>query len=194
MKKPFLSAVTILLMLFWLNPIFSRASESKPSLYDLKTNWRNTKNEKVSIDIARGSLTLIAMVYTSCAHACPMTISKVQDIQKDLLAAGFKNIKVVLASFDAKNDRPERLKKYQEARKLAQDQWIFLSPESESDARQLAVTLGISYKDLGNGDFSHSNIIALLDKNGIQLASIDNLNSSADVFVSAMKSKEENSK
>ncbi len=177
----------ILLTVLTLASILTHAGESKPSLYDLKTNWRNTKNEKVSINVAKGSPTFIAMIYTSCAHACPMIISKVQDIQKALTAAGISNTKVVLASFDVKNDRPERLKKYQESRKLSQDQWIFLAPDSESDARQLAVTLGVSYKDLGDGDFSHSNLITLLDKDGVPLASIENLNGSADVFISAMK-------
>ena len=44
------------------------------SLYDLKTNWRDTENNKTDVSIAKGSYAIIAMVYTGCAHACPMTI------------------------------------------------------------------------------------------------------------------------
>lgn len=147
------------------------------TLYDLKTNWRDTENHRTDITIAKGSYALIAMVYTACAHTCPMTISKIKEIEKDFLKANFTELKVVLASFDVKNDRPQKLKKYQVERKLDPKQWKILAAESEDDARKLAVTLGISYKDIGDGDFSHSNLITLLDPNGKILASINSLNS-----------------
>ena len=69
------------------------------SLYDLKTNWRDTENNKTDVSIAKGSYTIIAMVYTGCAHACPMTISKIKEIEKDFSKAKFTDLKIVLASF-----------------------------------------------------------------------------------------------
>ena len=157
------------------------------SLYDLKTNWRDTENNKTDVSIAKGSYTIIAMVYTGCAHACPMTISKIKEIEKDFSKAKFTDLKIVLASFDVKNDRPEKLKKYQTERKLNPDQWKFLSAETEDDARKLAVTLGISYKDIGDGDFSHSNLITLLDPNGKIVASINSLNASTEPLIDGLK-------
>ncbi len=157
------------------------------SLYDLKTNWRDTENNKTDVSIAKGSYTIIAMVYTGCAHACPMTISKIKEIEKDFSKAKFSDLKIVLASFDVKNDRPAKLKKYQTERKLNPDQWKFLSAETEDDARKLAVTLGISYKDIGDGDFSHSNLITLLDPNGKIVASINSLNASTEPLIDGLK-------
>lgn len=157
------------------------------SLYDLKTNWRDTENNKTDVSIAKGSYTIIAMVYTGCAHACPMTISKIKEIEKDFSKAKFTDLKIVLASFDVKNDRPAKLKKYQTERKLNPDQWKFLSAETEDDARKLAVTLGISYKDIGDGDFSHSNLITLLDPNGKIVASINSLNASTEPLIDGLK-------
>ena len=127
------------------------------------------------------------MVYTGCAHACPMTISKIKEIEKDFSKAKFTDLKIVLASFDVKNDRPAKLKKYQTERKLNSDQWKFLSAETEDDARKLAVTLGISYKDIGDGDFSHSNLITLLDPNGKIVASINSLNASTEPLIDGLK-------
>lgn len=157
------------------------------SLYDLKTNWRDTENNKTDVSIAKGSYTIIAMVYTGCAHACPMTISKIKEIEKDFSKAKFTDLKIVLASFDVKNDRPAKLKKYQTERKLNPDQWKFLSAETEDDARKLAVTLGISYKDIGDGDFSHSNLITLLDPNGKILASINSLNADTQPLIDGLQ-------
>jgi protein SCO1/2 len=157
------------------------------SLYDLKTNWRDTENNKTDVSIAKGSYTIIAMVYTGCAHACPMTISKIKEIEKDFSKDKFTDLKIVLASFDVKNDRPAKLKKYQTERKLNPEQWKFLSSETEDDARKLAVTLGISYKDIGDGDFSHSNLITLLDPNGKILASINSLNADTQPLIDGLQ-------
>jgi protein SCO1 len=165
------------------------------SLYDLKTNWRDIENKKTDVSVAAGSYVLIAMVYTSCAHACPMTISKIKKIEEEFSKDNFTELKIVLASFDVKNDRPEKLKKYQTERKLKPDQWKFLSAETDDDARKLAVTLGISYKDIGDGDFSHSNSITLLDPSGSVLASINSLNAdTAPLLTALQKSLKKNTK
>lgn len=62
-----------------------------------------------------------------------------------------------------------------------------LAAESEEDARQLAVVLGISYKNIGEGDFSHSNVITLVDPKGEILASISSLNSSSEPLTKALE-------
>ncbi len=157
------------------------------SLYDLKSKWIDTENNSIGVNVTEGSYTLISMIYTGCAHACPMTISKIQSIEKDFIKTGFTKIKIVLASFDVKNDRPDKLKKYQAERKLNTNQWKFLSAKTENDARELAVALGISYKDIGDGDFSHSNMITLLDPKGKVLASINSLNASTEPLVKGLQ-------
>lgn len=159
------------------------------SLADIKSQWLTTEDKKVTIaSTAAGSTySLIAMVYTSCAHACPLTIAKMQKILKDFKAKNVTDVQVILASFDVKGDRPDKLKKYQGDKKLDVKKWHFLAAESEADARELAVTLGISYKDLGDGDFSHSNVITLLGPGGEVLSSIDNLNADSDKLVEALQ-------
>lgn len=178
-----LSKILTILFIFFLF-VQNVAAES---LYELKTNWRDTENNKVDISVAKGSYTIITMIYTGCAHACPMTISKILEIESDFSKVNFKDLKFVLASFDVKNDRPQKLKKYQIERKLNPNQWKFLSAENEDDARKLAVTLGISYKDIGDGDFSHSNLITLLDPTGKVLASINSLNADTEPLIKGLQ-------
>ncbi len=173
--------------------LFFDLSVQAASLSDVQSKWLNIDNKETTIvDSAEKSYALVAMVYTGCAHACPMTISKIQGILKDFKASKLDNTKVILASFDVKKDRPEKLKKYSGDRKLDVKQWKFLAAASESDARELAVVLGISYKEIGDGDFAHSNVITLLSPSGEILASIDNLNASSESLISAYKKSLEN--
>lgn len=158
------------------------------NLNDVRGKWLNTNGETVSLEkAAEQSHYIITMVYTGCAHACPMTISKMQSILKEFEKNKIKNIKAVLVSFDFKNDRPEVLKKYQEGRKLDFSTWKFLAGESEKNLRELAVVLGISYKPIANGDFSHSNIISLVNSSGQVVASINSLNADINDMVKAAK-------
>lgn len=178
------SGVVLLVLLLAVTP--AAWSEDSPSLYDLNSRWYDTGGKPVKVSVAKGSYAIVAMVYTGCAHACPMTLSKVKEVAAAIKKAGVKDLKFVIASFDVKNDRPERLKAYQASRGLNED-WKFISAATDSDARELAVALGISYKDLGNGDFSHSNVITLLDPSGAAIARIDSLTASTDVFTEALR-------
>ncbi len=168
-------------------PSFS--GEEAGSLYDLKSSWRDVSGKPVQISVAKNHYALVTMAYTSCAHSCPMTISKMQEIETALRAAGLGDLKMVLASFDVKHDKPSKLQAFQASRKLNPNHWILLSPDSEANARELAVALGITYKDIGKGDFSHSNIISLLDPNGVVVAKIDSLSASIDVFKNVLEKK-----
>lgn len=156
------------------------------SIYGLKTVWKDQNNQDKILRDFSGKPTLVSMVYTACAHTCPMTISKIEHIKKSLEKAGLRDLRIVLASFDDVKDTPDHLKEYMRSRKLADSQWTFLSPKSQKEAREMSVVLGISFKKLDEGEYSHSNVITLLDKNGVPVAKIDNLASDVKVFEEAV--------
>ncbi|MCB9072328.1 MAG: SCO family protein [Bdellovibrionaceae bacterium] len=160
---------------------------AESSIYGLKTVWKDQNNQSKVLNDFSGKPTLITMVYTSCAHTCPMTISKVEEIKKSLEKAGLKDFRLVLASFDDVVDKPDHLKAYMLKRKLDPSVWTFLSPVSQKESREMSVLLGISFKKLGEGEYSHSNVITLLDKNGVPVAKIDNLSSDISTFEDAVK-------
>lgn len=175
------------LFLFIFVSMFVVPTYSSDSLFELKTVWKNQEGQEITLKDFKGSPTLITMMYTSCIHTCPMIVSKVSAINDEIKKAKLKSVKIVMASFDEKNDTPSALKKYMAKRKLSDKEWTFLSPQSQASARELSVLLGISYKKLDNKDFSHSNIITLLDKEGVPIAKIDSLASDNQVFVDALK-------
>lgn len=165
-------------------------SKESVSLYEYTKNWRDQNGEVVQLSKFKDNYVIVGMVYTGCAHACPMTISKVQEIERYFKESKILNYKLVLASFDVKNDTPTHLNDYMKKRKLSFDQWTFLSTDKDSTARELSVLLGISYKDIGDGDFSHSNVLTLLDKKGFVIHKIDNLNANLKEFVSKVLENE----
>jgi len=152
------------------------------SIYGLKTSWTDQNGISKVLKDYSGKPVIISMVYTSCAHTCPMTISKIEQIKKNLEKSGLKDFRIVLASFDDVTDSPKHLKAYMQKRKLDDSQWTFLSPKSQKEAREMSVVLGISFKQLAEGEYSHSNVITLLDKTGVPVAKIDNLSADLNVF------------
>lgn len=160
--------------------VFSFGADS--SIYGLKTSWTDQNGISKVLKDYSGKPVIISMVYTSCAHTCPMTISKIEQIKKNLEKSGLKDFRIVLASFDDIKDSPKHLKSYMQKRKLDDSQWTFLSPKSQKEAREMSVVLGISFKQLAEGEYSHSNVITLLDKTGVPVAKIDSLSADISVF------------
>ncbi|MCB0420484.1 MAG: SCO family protein [Bdellovibrionales bacterium] len=159
------------------------------SLFGYDEIWQNQNNKPKKLQDFSETPFLISMVYTSCEHTCPVTISKIQQIKTLLGNNGIENLHVVLASFDDVRDTPDNLKKYMKKRRLSEKEWTFLSPKSQKVARELSVVLGINYKKLGEGNFSHSNVIALVDAKGEVIAKIDNLSKDIEVFKGALLAK-----
>lgn len=158
----------------------------KDSIFQIKTSWSNQDGKKISFDSFRGKKTILAMVYTSCAHTCPMTISKIEELERKSNTSA-SEYQIVLASFDPLKDTPAHLKKYMLRRHLDVAHWTFLTAKKDSEVRELAVVLGVSYKKIADGDFSHSNIISLLDQNGVVKSKLDGFESDTTDFLKALK-------
>ena len=70
--------------------IFSLVTFAKAdvSLYEYQSDWQDQSGHTIKLDHFKNDFVVITMVYTGCAHACPMTISKIKEIEnylKDLL-------------------------------------------------------------------------------------------------------------
>lgn len=143
------------------------------SVFHLKDEWKSQEGKTFHLKDFAGKPTVFAMVYTSCQHTCPMITSKVQEVQKGLAKKFRDKINLSLISFDPLRDTPEKLRKYKKKRKLG-SQWVLLTG-TDSSARKLAAVVGVNYKKEGDADYSHSNIVTLLDKNGVIVDQIKDL-------------------
>lgn len=142
-------------------------SYKEDSLYNVKTMWEDNKSNKVSLSSFKNVPVLITMTYTSCQYSCPMTLKKLEEIEKRIKAKGYNNYKIAVVSFDTVRDTPKRFTEYMSEKKLDSKRYVFMRSQDKSKVREIAIHLGINYKEEAGNEYSHSNMITLLDKNGV---------------------------
>lgn len=136
------------------------------SIYQLPMQLTTQDGRRVSLDALRGRPVLITMFYSSCDGVCPLLAFAMRRMVVALPEAQRGGLRVLMVSFDPERDSPQALQAFAELHKLDQPQWL-LARASEPDVRGLAAVLGIRYRELPGGIFSHSAVITLLDPDGV---------------------------
>lgn len=139
------------------------------SLYQLPITLTTQSGAAAGLDLQRGHPVLISMFYGSCPAACPMLITAMQAYESHLDQAARARLRVLMVSFDAARDTPERLAGLARLHRADPARWTFASA-ADNDARKLAALLGIAYRRQPSGEFDHSLLITLLDRQGRVLA------------------------
>ncbi|MEY4941439.1 MAG: hypothetical protein RIQ93_3174 [Verrucomicrobiota bacterium] len=134
------------------------------SLYQLETNWTTDAGATLPLASLRGQPVLIAMFFAQCEYACPMLVADLQRVRSSLPAEVRARTRIVLASFDTVRDTPAALRAYRERLKL-DDAWTLLRGETTA-VQELAMLLGVKFKQEATGQFAHSNLITLLTVDG----------------------------
>lgn len=133
------------------------------SIYNLTDTFTTQDNRPVSLKDFAGAPTVMAMIFTHCTYACPRLTADIQNIESKL-GKNSEKVNFVLVSFDSERDLPQQLTKFKKEMKL--DNRFTLLHGSEDAVRTLSVLLNVQFQKNSNGDFSHSNIISVLDKKG----------------------------
>ena len=139
------------------------------SVYQLDIPLTNQDGRASKLADLRGTPVLIAMFYTSCKYVCPLIIDSMLRVDKALSPEQRSGLRVVLVSFDPSNDTPQALKAASELRHLDLARWTLARTDVES-VRKLAAVLGVQYREISPGEFNHSAVISVLDKEGRNLA------------------------
>ncbi|NDK55663.1 SCO family protein [Pontibacter fetidus] len=142
-----------------------QAALSEMSLYNLESEWMNQENEPVKLPQLQGKVQLVAMVYTSCTYACPRIVADLKRIEASIEKYKNDEVGIVLVTMDPERDTPEKLKAFAEENKLDAGRWTLLTSD-EGNIQELAVLLSMKYKNSGNGEIAHSNIITVLNPAG----------------------------
>ena len=159
----------LVFILFLTFSICSYAEESTEtnftdSLWTLDHKWTDHKNKTISLSQLSGKPMLITMTFASCPGACPLMISDMKTIDKKLTSKEKTKINFATFSIDPKRDTPQALKEFHKKMKLDKRWTLYTSDEDQ--AREMAAALGFSYKDLGDGDFTHSTSLYLISSTG----------------------------
>jgi protein SCO1 len=162
------------------------AALPEESLYNVTDVFTTQQGKEVALKNFAGKVTVMSMVFTHCAYACPTLTKDMQAIANKLKQNGIKDqdIQYVLVSFDTERDNPARLRAFSTEMEL-DNNWTLLRGDEEA-VRQLSVLLNVQYEKAPDGSFSHSNVITVLDKEGriaTQLEGLDARNTEAVVTI-----------
>lgn len=149
-----------------INKNFEESPLTEESIYNLNSELLDQDGKKIYLSSLRGQPVVISMAYTSCAYACPLIISHMQQLEKELEGQGKKKVKFVLVSFDPKKDTPLVIKDYAVKRKLS-SRWSMYTATSDKAPREIANLLSIKYKKMDEMDYDHSFIITVLNSDGV---------------------------
>jgi len=184
----FIASLSVVSALFFSTAVLAHSSRgdeavtsAKDSIYQIPSKWQDQNGTDWNLKSLRGHPVILAMAYTRCQYSCPLIVENMKKLEMDLAAKGAKDVAFTLFSFDAKHDTSEKLKKFAETRHLDLTHWT-LFHGSANAVRDLAAVLGIRYKETSQGEFDHSNIIFLLDPEGIVRFQQTGLNKDAETF------------
>jgi protein SCO1/2 len=134
------------------------------SLYWLESVWTNDFAQPVRLAGLKGRPHVLTMFFANCQYACPLLVHKMKLIAAALPPEVRTNVGFTLVSFDSKRDTPAALHAYR-ARQQLENNWNLLHGEPD-EVLELAALLGINFKEDAQGQFTHSNIITVLNADG----------------------------
>ncbi len=140
--------------------------EDENSIFHLSSTWNTQDSAQIKLRDLRGKVLVMVMIYTSCKAACPRLVADMRDIESQIPEKHLPDLNFVLISIDPATDKPGRLKRFAIANKMDAPHWIFLQG-SVSDTREFANVMSVKYKEISPIDFSHSNIISVINRKGV---------------------------
>jgi protein SCO1 len=144
------------------------------SLYQLDTKLETQDGRTLELAALRGAPVLVTMFYASCEGVCPLIAVHLRRIESRLDPTQRERLRVLMVSFDPARDTPEALAKFARDHRADTSRWV-LARADDGDTREIAAALGIRYRGLPNGVFSHSTVITVLDSDGVMRARTSDL-------------------
>ena len=147
-------------------PMDPAAPLADRSLYHLDAPWVTHRGDEVVLADFRGTPTVVVMLYANCETACPILIRDALRLENALPNDVRVRTQFVMVTIDPEQDAPDNLAAYVRKNDLEASNWHFLSG-AQTQTRALAALLGVQYRPAGNGMFSHTNLVTVLDPEGV---------------------------
>jgi protein SCO1 len=145
-------------------PLKAAAPLPDASLYQIESTWITDKGDSIKLGSFAGRPHVITMFFSNCTYACPILANDMKKIEAALPAEFRSSVNFSLVSFDADRDTPAALAKFRKSRAILQS-WTLLTATPD-DILELAMLLGVKFKKEASSQFSHSNVITVLDARG----------------------------
>ncbi len=132
------------------------------SAWQLDSPWQDQDGRDRRLADFRGEVTVAAMVFTHCVYACPRLVADMQELAARL---GTPQPRYLLVSMDHERDDPATLRAFAARHHLDPAHWTLLHGDAPQ-VREFAAVLGVNFRRAPNGDYAHSNQLAVLDRDG----------------------------
>jgi protein SCO1 len=134
------------------------------SLYQLDSTWITDQAKEVKLASLAGRPQVVTMFFANCVAACPILAHDMRKIEDALPENIRTNVGFVLISFDTERDTPQALAKFRHSRRIP-EHWTLLTAKPD-DVLELAALLGVKFRKDSVEQFSHSNVISILNEKG----------------------------
>jgi protein SCO1/2 len=158
------------------------------SLYQLDTVLTLADGSEMPLRSLRGKPVLITMFYSSCDGVCPLLAFTMRRIVAAAPEPQRSRLVVLMVSFDPARDTPAALREFGRLNNLRAPSGL-VARARDKDVRELAAVLGVRYRELPNGIFSHSAVISLLDEEGVIRAQTTRLQEVDPAILAAISSR-----
>jgi len=146
-------------------PLVARDADPPASLYHLEASLTGQDGAALGLDVHRGHPVLVTMFYSSCPATCPLIVDTLRATERELSAPQRAQLRVLMISIDPERDTPAALLELVQTRHIDTTRWT-LARADAATVRKIAALLNVQYRQLPNGEFNHSTVVALLSPTG----------------------------
>ena len=185
-----MKVITIFILMCLFSTVSFAESLPDDSIYHIESTWVDQNKASVQIEELRGQVQVIAFVYTYCEHSCPIIMSRLKAIAKNIPENARNSVHFSLFSLDPERDTPEQLKLFAKKHRIDEKHWSFYNGDPDN-VLELAALVGVKYKPMNNGndDIAHSNMITVLDKQGRIVHQVKGFEKQLKTVVNVISSK-----
>jgi protein SCO1/2 len=157
------------------------------SLYQLEGTWTRESGAEVRLAEFAGHPVAIVMFFGSCRRACPTLFADMKRLEAAVAPQALDGVRFLMVSIDPARDTVEALANMAANYQLDLSRWALLVAD-DSHTRELAALLGVRYRDQADGQFSHSNVITILNPDGEIVLQVEGLNQPLEAARTALES------
>ncbi|MEX0685528.1 MAG: SCO family protein [Balneolales bacterium] len=144
------------------------------SIYHTMAEWTDHRGDVYELNDFKGNPLIVVMFYGNCVDVCPILIQDAWRLFREIDQSNKEHVRVLAVTFDPDNDSPAVLHAYADAQQLNIPGWHFMTG-NRSGIRELAMMLGVEFRQTGNGNFEHSNLVTVIDTEGVVVERIEGL-------------------